>query len=261
MLGTGHRRGRVQGVVRPGDGKADPRRVAAAPIQRERRAGPRGLRLREAEVRTGGPAVADHAGTGSGEPASPGIVDADQPEPVDGVEEPVERTVQPLRRAVPVQVVGLDARDGRGLRRQLQEGAVALVGLDDQPLALPPHGPAADLVDVATDDERRAEPGLAQDEAQHRGGGRLAVRPGDGEGSPEPADGRQDVGPGTHRDAGPARRGDLHVVVPHGAGTRHEIGSGAPRHAGAQYRRIGDVFGAMPHGHAQPAGAEALEGR
>ena len=151
-----------------------------------------------------------------GESATPGVVDTDETKPLDAAEEFVERAVQRRDGAVPLQMVGLDARDGCGLRSQLQEGAVALVGLDDQPVPRPPHRPAADLVDIAADDERWPAAGFVDNEPQHRGRGRLAVRAGHGEGSAQPADGRQDVGARTHRNPGTARLEDLDIAIRHG---------------------------------------------
>ena len=63
------------------------------------------------------------------------------------------------------------------LRVELQERAVALVCLDDDPLAAVPHHVGADLVDVASDEEARAQPRLDQDQGQHGGGRGLAVGP------------------------------------------------------------------------------------
>ena len=52
-------------------------------------------------------------------------------------------------------MIGLDVRDDRGLRTELQERAVALVGLDDEPLAGAVRRVGADLVDLAADHEAR----------------------------------------------------------------------------------------------------------
>ena len=83
------------------------------------------------------------------------------------------------------------------MQRQLEVGAVALVGLDDEPLAAGPVRPGAGVGDVAADDEARRQPGLGQDQHQHRRRGRLAVRAGDG----------RPIGPGRRsRPACPARR-------------------------------------------------------
>ena len=85
-----------------------------------------------------------------------------------------------LERAEVVEVVDLDVGQDRAVQRQLQVGAVALVGLDDEPLAARPLRPGAHVGDVATDDEARPPAGLGEDQHQHRRRGRLAVRAGDG---------------------------------------------------------------------------------
>ena len=64
---------------------------------------------------------------------------------------------------------------------QLQMRAVALVGLDDEPLAAGPLRAGAHVGDVAADDEARPPAGLGEHQHQHRRGRRLAVRAGDGE--------------------------------------------------------------------------------
>ena len=61
----------------------------------------------------------------------------------------------------------------------MQERAVALVGLGHEVLAGAVVGVGADLGDLAADDERRVEPGVLQDQRDHRGGGGLAVGAGD----------------------------------------------------------------------------------
>src|SRR5205085_2655744 len=74
-------------------------------------------------------------------------------------EEPSEGLLDGGGRAVVVEVVGLDAGDDADVDGELEERAVALVGLDDEPLTVRPRRAAADLVDVASDDERRVEAG------------------------------------------------------------------------------------------------------
>ena len=83
--------------------------------------------------------------------------------------------------AVVIEVVDVDVGEDRAVQRQLEVGAVALVGLDHEPLAAGPLGSGAHVGDVAADDEARAQPGLGEDEHQHRGRRRLAVRAGDAE--------------------------------------------------------------------------------
>ena len=78
---------------------------------------------------------------------------------------------------VVLEVIGFDVRDEREGRVQLEKGPVALVGLDDEPLAVGPRGVRADLVHVGSDDERGTEQGVVQDQREHRRRRRLAVRP------------------------------------------------------------------------------------
>ncbi len=61
-----------------------------------------------------------------------------------------------VEAAVVVEMVGLDVGDDRRLGLELEERAVALVGLDDEPVALVVRRVRADLVEVAADDEARA---------------------------------------------------------------------------------------------------------
>jgi hypothetical protein len=84
-----------------------------------------------------------------------------------------------LLGAVVVEVVDLDVGEDGAEKRQGEVCAVALVGLDHQPLPSCPLRPRAHVGDVAADDEAGARTGLGQDEHQHRGGGGLAVCAGD----------------------------------------------------------------------------------
>ena len=104
-------------------------------------------------------------------------------------------------RAVVVEVVGLDVGQDRPVQRQLEVGAVALVGLDDEPLAARPVGAGAGVGDVAADDEARRQPASASGEHQHRRRRRLAVGAGDGERPGPGADRRQHPRPPQRRDA------------------------------------------------------------
>ncbi len=70
-------------------------------------------------------------------------------------DEAFEGAHQPGKVAVVVEVVGLDVRHQRGLGPKVQEGAVALVRFDDEPLAVAERGVAADLVDLPADHEAR----------------------------------------------------------------------------------------------------------
>ena len=78
-----------------------------------------------------------------------------------------------------VEVLGIDVGDDADLGRQPDEGAVALVGLDDHPLALAEPRVRAPGVDDAAGDDGRVQPGFGEDVRDERGRGRLAVRAGD----------------------------------------------------------------------------------
>ena len=99
------------------------------------------------------------------------------------------------------------------MQRQLEVGAVALVGLDDEPLAAGPLGTGAHVVHVAADHEARPQAGLGEDQHQHRRRRGLAVRAGDRQRLGAGADRRQHAGPAQRRDAELARLVELVEVV------------------------------------------------
>ena len=99
-------------------------------------------------------------------------------------EELDERFPVGLLGAVVVEVVGLDVRDDRAVRRVDEEGAVALVGLGDEDAARAVVGVRAGLVELPADRERRVGGAVLQRDGQQRGRGGLAVRPGDGDDLP-----------------------------------------------------------------------------
>jgi hypothetical protein len=78
-------------------------------------------------------------------------------------------------------VVGVDVGDDASTGIQVQEGRVALVGLDDDVVARAQAGVGARAVQPAADDEGRVDAGLGQHAGHQRGGGGLAVRAGDGD--------------------------------------------------------------------------------
>ena len=65
--------------------------------------------------------------------------------------------------------------------REQQEAAVALVGFDDEVVALAEPRGGASLIDAAADDERGVEMRRGEDRSDDRCGRRLAVRTGDGD--------------------------------------------------------------------------------
>jgi len=152
------------------------------------------------------------------------VIDADHGQAAGADDEPVEGLPQRLEAAVVGVVVGLDVGDHGDLGAELDEGAVALVGLDHEPLAVGPHGAGADLVDVPADDEAGVEAGFGEDHGQHRGGRRLAVGAGDGDRAPECGDGRQDLRSAQHRQALLPGGDDLGVARTDGGGDGHDLG-------------------------------------
>ena len=85
------------------------------------------------------------------------------------------------RRAVEVEVIVLDVRDDRDLRVVDDERAVALVGLDDEDLALARCRVDTEPRDVGADRERRLLPRRDEGGRRHSARRRLAVGARDGE--------------------------------------------------------------------------------
>src|SRR3990172_1618231 len=81
--------------------------------------------------------------------------------------------------AVAVKMVGFQRCDHRDRRRNGQEGPVEFVRLNDAELSLAqPCIRYAQTAQLSADDDRRVEIPFHQDQADHRGGGRLAMRSG-----------------------------------------------------------------------------------
>ena len=143
-------------------------------------------------------------------------------------------------------VVGLDARHDPELGRQVQEGPVALVGLDDEQLTGVPGGVRPDLVHLAADDEARVQAGLDEHEGEHRRRRRLAVGAGDGDRPAQGHDRLQHRRAGKHRDPEAARLLDLDVALRHRGRVGQDVGAG-------------DVLGPVADHDLDAAGAQALE--
>ena len=102
---------------------------------------------------------------------------------------------------VVVEMLGIDIGDDGDVGRQLDEGAVALVGLDHHPLAVAQPGIGAIGVDDAAIDDGGVEfAGIEQRRDQRRGRG-LAVRAADGDGVLEAHDLGQHLGAAHDRQA------------------------------------------------------------
>ena len=80
-----------------------------------------------------------------------------------------------LDRAPVFHVLGVDVGDDGDGRGQAVEGAVAFVGLDHHPFALPHARVGTVGVDDAAVDDRRVDAAGVQQRRDHRGGGGFAV--------------------------------------------------------------------------------------
>jgi hypothetical protein len=112
-----------------------------------------------------------------------GMVGAHHPETVERhiLDELAERLAHLVEGAVVVEMLGVDVGDDGDVGRQLEEGAVALVGLDHHPLAFAHAGVGAVGVDDAAVDDGRVEPACVEQRRHHRGRRGLAVRAADGD--------------------------------------------------------------------------------
>ena len=131
------------------------------------------------------------------------MVDAHHREAVerDVLDEGAEGLLHRLEGPVVVEVLGVDVGDDGDVGGQLQEGAVAFVGLDHHPVALAEPRVGAVGVDDAAVDHGRIEPAGVQQRGDQRGGGGLAVRAGDGDGELQPHQFGQHLGAAHHRQA------------------------------------------------------------
>ena len=152
-----------------------------------------------------------------------------------------------LRRAVGVQVVGLDVGNDLHPGAVVEEGAVGLVGLghEDGPAAQVRPGPQ--VPDDPADGEGRVLAQAAQRLGQHGGGGRLAV--GAGHRHQVASLGRQGQGLGAVHDPGPGRPGG------------QELGVGGPDRARDHHRGPRrDAGGVVADVHPQPQVTQVLQG-
>jgi hypothetical protein len=186
---------------------ADPR---AAVFHGEGQGAVVGPHVDGAVVGAGGGAVGDGV-VGLGQLRGVVIVDADDLGTGHAGEVLVEGGHDGLGPAEVVEVVHLDVGEDRAVQRQLEERAVALVGLDHEEVASGPVGARADVVHVPAHEEARLHPGFGEDHGEHRRGGGLAVCAGHGDGARTGADRGQHAGPAQHGDAEPARLVELDI--------------------------------------------------
>ena len=175
------------------------------------------------------------------------VVGADhhQPQTLAGGEG--EEAVGVVLRGPPVaQVVGVDVGHHRHLGRVLQEGAVALVGLDHHRVPRAEVAAGAGTGQRAADDEGRVRAASGQDVRDHRGGRGLAV--GAGHRDPPPAE-HQGAERGTavqHPQPAPPGLGELWVVLADGGGRHHGL-------------RVAELLGPVSHVHPGPGGLQGAQ--
>src|SRR6266850_5044742 len=155
------------------------------------------------------------------------LVQAEHRRAVEGhlVDERDEGVADRVEAPVVVEVLGVDGRDDRDRRRQLQERAVGLVGFGDEKLALPEPRVRAEARHPPADDDRGVEAALGQDGADHRGGRRLAVSAGDRDAVLEAHQLGEHLRAGDRRDLALARRLDLYVVPRDGRRVDDDVGA------------------------------------
>jgi hypothetical protein len=141
------------------------------------------------------------------------------------VEEGDEGVAHCLEGAVVVEVLGVHGGDDGNRRRELEEGAVRFVGLGHQVLPLAEPGIGAQAQDAPADDDRRVEAPFRQHRADHRGGGRLAVRAGHRDAVLEPHQLREHLRARDHGDLALARGDDLDVLARHRRGVDDDLGA------------------------------------
>ncbi len=155
-------------------------------------------------------------------------------------------------------VVELGVGDHGDPRRQLEQRAVGLVGLDHEPLPRPPAGVGPGRADLAADEVGRVHPAGAQRVHDHARGRRLAVGAGDRDRRPQPRDLAQQVGAVQLALAALAGDRALRVVGrdrarDHELGVRGHVGGVVPGRGDdpvlAQGPRVGGVGRAVGAGH------------
>ena len=112
-----------------------------------------------------------------------------------------------------VEVLGIDIGDDGDVGGQLEERAVAFVGLDHHPVAGAEPRVGSVGVDDAAVDDRRVEAGGVEQRRHQRGRRGLAMRAGDGHALLEPHQLGEHFGPPHYGNAPRARRDDLGIVA------------------------------------------------
>ena len=156
-----------------------------------------------------------------------------------------EAILHPLERAIVVEVLRIDIGHHRNRAVQPQERAIALIRLDDHPVAGAEAGVRAIGIDDAAVDHRRIDAARIKQRGHHAGRRRLAMGAGDGHGVLQPHQFSQHFGAAHHRNA-VFQCGDHFGIV------------ALDRRASHHHRRIANVFSGMADHHLDAARAQAL---
>ena len=177
-----------------------------------------------------------------------GMVDAHDGKAVERhvLDELAEGLAHLVEGAVVIEMLRIDVGDQRHVGRQLDEGAVGLVGLDHHPVAGAHAGIGAVGVDDAAVDDGRVEAAGIEQRRHHRGGGRLAVGAGDRDGLLEAHQLGQHLGAAHHRQQALARRLQLGIVALDRRGDDH-------------HPRLAEIGGVMADGDGDALLAQALD--
>ncbi len=177
------------------------------------------------------------------------MVEAEHREAVerDVLDEALEGVAHPVERAVVIEMIGVDVGHDRNRCRQLQESAVALVGLDDDPLAgAEPRIRAVSIDDSAVHDGRVHAAGVEKSR-DHRRRRCLAVRAGDGDAGTKAHDLRQHLGTTHQRQAERARGVEFGIArlhrrrIDHGMRTLQVVHAVADEDGNAQLAQTPDA--------------------
>ena len=123
-----------------------------------------------------------------------------------------------------IEMLGIDIGDDRDIGRQLQERAVALVGLHHHPVAGAETRVGAIGVDDAAVDHGRIEPAGVEQGCDHRGRRGLAMRAGDRDAALQPHQFGQHLGAAHHGNAPLARRHQFRIVALDRGGDDDDLG-------------------------------------
>src|SRR3990170_932185 len=189
-------------IVHPGDGKLEPAEVPAVVRDLEPRAERSERNVLRLIVGLGTHAVRQIPLLNKrDERLNMLFVEAEYGDAVerDLVDEHEERILDLVDVLVVVEVFRVDVRHHGDGRRKFEKAPVALIGFGNEELALPELGVRAKAVQLAADDDRGVYVACRKNRGHHRGGGRLAVRAGNGHPVLEPHELREHFRAGDHR--------------------------------------------------------------